>query len=64
MGCPSTTPDDGPPGRGALRLPADAGGVCGVVRLSAPALRSELHGREDLVMTLLGEGDDGGWLLC
>ena len=37
--------------RGALCVPAGAGGVCGVVRLSPPVLRSRLH-------WLRGSGDD------
>ena len=40
LGCSSATPDDGPPRRGALRVPAEAGGVCVVVRLSPTVLRS------------------------
>ena len=33
----------GPPGGGELRIPAQARGVCGVARLSPPALRSGLR---------------------
>ena len=36
---------------------------CVVVRPSPPVLRSGLRCWEDLVVTLLGVGDDGGWLL-
>ena len=37
---------------------------CVVVRLSTPVLRGGCVGWEELVVTLLGVGDDGGWLLC
>ena len=35
-----------------------------VVRLSRQCFLAGCVGREDLVMTLLGVGNDGGWLLC
>ena len=51
LGCSSATPDNGPPRRGGLHIPAEAGGVCVVVRLSPPVLRSGLR-------WLIGYGDD------
>ena len=51
LDCPSATPDNGLPRWGALFVPAEAGGVCVVVRLRPPVLRSWLR--------LLGvSGDD------
>ena len=37
---------------------------CVLVRLSQPVLRTGCVGWEDLMVTLSGVGDDGGWLLC
>ena len=54
----------GPPGGGEPRVPAEAGGVCRVARLSPPALRSGLHWLRGSCDDPLEERTDGGWLLC
>ena len=58
------TPNTGPPRRGALRVPAEA--VASMLWCSSARLCfvAGCVGWEDLVVTLLSVGDDGGWFLC
>ena len=53
-------PDHGPPRRGALRVPAEPGDVCVVVRLSPPVLRSGLRWLRGSGDDPVGCGNDGG----